>query len=159
MEEKGKLLVSTKVSTGREMGSQISTVIFYGMGLWFLLNFDAMGEMGIDLFGDPAVGKVIGAALIGFLFVFPLIWLNRFKSYCEVYESGVVGITGSFSLINLFTKANNEKVFVSYEKISEVTESGETIFLYTENGKYEVLALKNRAEAVKEIKARIKSSK
>ena len=60
--------------------------------------------------------------------------------------TGVTGPTANAAMQNFE---------IGYDEILNVTESGETLCLYTPYEKYTVLALVNRAEALREIRARM----
>lgn len=74
------------------------------------------------------------------------------RSYCDVYENSVVGMTAlSMNQPNM----PMQKFAINYSEINNVTETGKTICIYTVYATYEVLALHNRSEAVNEIRKRI----
>ena len=76
-----------------------------------------------------------------------------FKSYCDVYENVIAGISGKSANKNAAPQQNFE---LSYADIVNATESSKTIFIYTVYGNFEVLALKNRVKATEEIRKRMK---
>lgn len=74
------------------------------------------------------------------------------KSFCDVYENGVVGKT---ALSRNQPNTPMQAFDLSYEEIKNVSEAGKSLIIYTNYMKYEVLALNNRVEAMQEIRKRI----
>ncbi len=160
MKDMGKLIVSTKaVAAGRKIYLFIVGVFMILVGILFLLAPEEFRASFVDMFGSRSVGVIfqygMGAFLIG-MGAFMLISSHfGFKSYCDVYENGVVGTSGLSANKNAAPQQNFE---LSYDDIVNATESGKTIFIYTSYGNFEVLALKNRVEATQEIRKRMKGS-
>lgn len=155
----GKLLVSTKsTAAGRKTVVMVSSAILIILGIATIFvsyGTPALEEM-IDRTWGPILGLVLGVFMIGEA-AFNLITLNQnSKSYCDVYENAVLGRTClSYSSPN--TPVQN--FTLSYDEIANVTESGKNIIIYTKYTQLEVVALKNRAEAVRAIRARIGGQK
>ncbi len=156
MGDKGKLIISTKaVAAGRKIYILVVGVFMILLGLFALMNEDMAGMFGR---GDTAKLLYYGmcAVLLG-SGIFMLVGsFKGFKSYCDVYEKGVVGTTGMSANKNAAPQQNFE---LAYSDIVNVTESGKTIFIYTNYGNFEVLALKNRVEATQEIRKRMTGKK
>ena len=102
---------------------------------------------------DMGAAGVIFGIFFGFSFLIsPVFAVIGNRSHCNVYENGVAGITG-LSLSHPNTPM--QSFCISYDEIVNVTESGRTIFIYTKFCTYEILAMKNRAEAVQIIRSRM----
>jgi len=154
MENKGKLLVSTKTGSGMKMVQTIFSIFMLLLSVFFIfaLSSGIFREMGKDIFDNNAIGNIIGIILIALMFAYPVLVIIGNRSYCNVYENSVVGITG----MNLSHLSHPmERFELSYNEIYNVTESGKTLFIRTSYKTFEVLAMKNRTEAVKEIRQRM----
>lgn len=143
---RGKLLVSTKSqAAGRKAFILVWSMILYALAIFLLLNMEVF-----------AGKQLLGWFSVVFLLALPTFCLvmtvRSSKSYCEVYETAVVGVTCP-------QKAQLDAPMQSFElpypQIMNVTESSKSLTLHTSHGSYEVLALKNRSEAVQEIRARM----
>lgn len=157
MEDYGDLIVSTKaMAVGRKVYIYVVSAFLILLGFVCFISGPVFEEMAGDLFHRPSMGAVLqfglAAVSIGFGAFMLIGSFLGFKSYCDVYERGVKGTTGMSANKNAAPQQNFQ---LSYRDILNVTESGKTIFLYTNHGNFEVLALKNRAEAVQEIRRRI----
>lgn len=152
MENKGKLLVSTKTSGGMKTLQLVFSILELCLGIFFLLNFRIIGDMGEELLDSRTIGIVIGIVLVIMMFSYPVFIIIGNRSYCDVYENRVTGITG-MSLKN--PNAPMQKFDIGYDEIINVTESGKTIFIHTFYMTYEVLAMTRRSDAVKEIRKRM----
>lgn len=71
------------------------------------------------------------------------------KPYCDVYEGGLVGIASWAG------EENTRDFELSYGEIVNVTEGGQSLFLYTRDTLYVVAAQVNLRRAVEEILRRI----
>lgn len=155
-ENRGELVVSTKAAAaGRKAYLLFSSVFFYLFAV--VLMFCKEGF--VESFGRDT-GPVIwvgGILLFLGLATFFLITARKgFKSYCDVYEKGVVGTT---SMTPSDPRAAVQSFELGYDEIVNVTEQGNALVIYTSYTKLEVLALKNRAEAVQAIRKRMKGRK
>ena len=164
MENKGKLLVSTKSAASKLKTVQlIASAIPVFFGFLLLIIFSAMDlwrDFGREVLGDASLGWIAGLFIIIVLIAWPVHQLlTTFvgsKSYCDVYENGVEGLTG----LKLKDPNSPMKSFdIGYDEILNVSESGTQILIYTQYTTYNVLAMVNRAEALKEIKARVAAQK
>ena len=158
---KGNLLVSTKSSaTERKTMQTVASVIVIILGLFILSLNDFTAQIAKDLLGKASYSWFVDFIIIVAFLVSPCFGLfTTFlasKSYCDVYENAVSGMTG-LSISN--PKAPMQNFDIAYDEILNVTESGKTIYIYTQYTTYEVLALKNRVEAVNEIRARMTGKK
>lgn len=152
MENKGKLLVTTQASKNRKIIFGVFSIMMLLLAILFIINFEIFREMGNDLFDNSTIGIILGIFLILSFIMYPVIGFIGFKSYCNVYENSVTGMTGlSISHPN----EPMQKFDINYNEIINVTESGKTIFIHTQYTKYEILAMTNRDEAIKEIKKRM----
>lgn len=128
----------------------IISILLFGVGVLVIAAFDMFKEI------DRTWGPILGYAAVAFFFgygVFNLVTaFQGSKSFCDVYENVVVGKTG---LSYRDPKAPMQDFEISFQEIMNVTESGKTLLIYTEYATYEVLALKNREKAAKEIRARM----
>ncbi len=149
----GKLLVSTKsVAGGRKTTVLVSAVLSYLLAIFLLANGHAFEKMLNSVSAGKIAQIVLVAWLVGFATYQLLSVFRSARSYCSVYENGVTGVTGP-SANDL--KAAMRSFEIGYDEILNVTESGKTLCLYTPYEKYTVLALANRAEALREIRARM----
>ena len=147
MLERGKLLISTRADvTGRKTTVIIGSIIYAAMGIFFICS-DFSDFIGSDtaaiLFGLFAMVYAVCGAAFG---------LINLKSYCDVYENGVVGTT----TIGLTTPAQNFEI--RYDEIRNLTVSGKAIQIYTQYTVYKVLALRNAEAAAANIRARLQSA-
>lgn len=156
--EKGSLIVSTKSNAAANKTVQIAACGLLGIIVIIAIaNFDGIfSSMGRDMFGSASTGKAIGGVcVVAMLCYIAFNLITTFlgsKSFCDVYEGGVVGKT---ALSANQPNTPMQDFDISYTEIANVTEAGKTIIIYTKYAKYEVLALKNRTEAVQEIRQRI----
>ncbi len=158
MDDYGKLIVSTKaMAAGRKIYIYVVSAFLILLGFVCLLFCGPIfEEIAGDLFRKPSMGVVLqfglAAIVIGFGAFMLISSFLGFKSYCDVYERGVKGVTGMSANKNAAPQQNLQ---IPYRDILNVTESGKTIFLYTNHGNFEFLALKNRTEVAQEIRRRI----
>ena len=121
-----------------------------------LLNREIFASMGADLFHSVTAGQILGWGCIIFFAAWPtymlLVTSKGTKSYCDVYEEAVVGVT-AFNPSN--QSAAMQHFELPYAQIINVTESKYNLTFYTNHGSYEVMALKKRREAMQEIRARM----
>lgn len=156
--DKGSLIVSTK--TNNTVNKTVLIVACGLLGIFIIIaiaNFDGIfSSMGRDMFGSASTGKVVGVVcIVAMLCYIAFNLITTFlgsKSFCDVYENGVVGKT---ALSANQPNTPMQDFDISYAEIANVTEAGKSMIIYTKYAKYEVLALKNRAEAVQEIRQRI----
>lgn len=120
------------------------------LGIFIMATPEAFYELSHQHYRLIAI--LIGSVLIGYaLFCLITTFLGS-RSYCDVYENSVVGMTTlSMNQPNM----PMQKFAINYSEINNVTETGKTICIYTVYATYEVLALHNRSEAVNEIRKRI----
>ena len=151
MENRGKLLVSTKSGAKQKMGYTIYYVVWLLVLILIFAIFDDLSwrlsrELDSDFLGFAIPFAVAGLIVYNML---KLYFSN--KSYCEVYETVVSGVT-AFN----FSKPQGP-VTISYNDITNISESGRILIIYTNYATYEFLAMdsKNRAEAIKEIRLRM----
>lgn len=154
---RGKLLVTTRTNAaGRKTVIVVYSVIMYAFALFSLLNQDTFAKMGRDVFYSVAMGRMVGWVIIAFLIAFPsfllIMSVKGSKSYCDVYEYAVAGMT-CLSASN--PNAVMQNFELPYQQIVNLTSSSKTITIQTNHGSYEVLALKNRDEAMQEIRSRM----
>lgn len=102
------------------------------------------------------IAMVLGIAIIAFAAYGIAGAFLGGRSYCDVGENGVAGMT---ALSRNQPNMPMQKFSVRYSEISNVTESGKIICIYTPHATYEVLAVRNRAEAVREIRSRMRGGK
>lgn len=158
METKGKLIVSTKSSAG---GQKLYSIIFAAIliifGCLILFYPDMTHRMARDFLGDSSKSGLITVFAVVLFFAFPLYYLyNSFvsaRSYCDVYENGVTGVAGK---VKGQKNLSMESFEISFDEIINVTETKKVISIYTKYTTYEVLALKNKDTAVREIRSRAK---
>lgn len=155
---KGKLIVSTKSNaTGRKAVQIIGAAFFVALALMMLANFDEIfSQMGRDFFHNSSTGTLLGgvavALFLGMAAFNVIVTFLGSKSFCDVYENGVVGKT---ALSRNQPNTPMQAFDLSYEEIKNVSEAGKSLIIYTNYMKYEVLALNNRVEAMQEIRKRI----
>ena len=143
----GKMVVSTKKDSKKTKVKAIVAIIIFGIMVMFALTSltrDTNEETTI------IIAIVMMAALV-FVATAILRAVTNTKSYCDVYEYGVSGVTRPDSK-SMQTK--NFQVF--YNEIINVTDSNEKIiFIYTKYETYAASSLVNQAEAVNEIRKRL----
>lgn len=153
MGDKGRLIVSTKTSAAQNAlaGVVASAAMFILALIWFSVDGieEDCARLVLKIFGSF---KMTGLLYYGFgLFaIFEGIYLfainyKRNQSYCEVYEEGVVGVTGK----NYRLRDINESpqgFDLAYEDIINVTDSGKTFCIYTAYGSFEVVKKGRKAE-------------
>lgn len=147
----GELLVSTKTgAAGRKVLLCVLCPLLILLGIFIMATPEAFYELSHQHYRLIAI--LIGSVLIGYaLFCLITTFLGS-RSYCDVYENSVVGMTAlSMNQPNM----PMQKFAINYSEINNVTETGKTICIYTVYATYEVLALHNRSEAVNEIRKRI----
>lgn len=152
MKKNERLLVSTKVSSGRKLLLGVCTFILFIFALFVLFNFKLIGQMGRELFNNSTATQLLFAVALVFMFALPVVSLLGCRSYCNVYETCVAGITALS--VNHPNKPMQE-FEIRYDEIRRVVLSGRTITLYTQYDEYEALAMSNAKEALNEIKKRI----
>ncbi len=157
MGDKGKLIISTKaVAAGRKIYITVVALFVIALGVFALMTPEAFE----DLRGRGTMGGFLYYALCAVMIgggIFMIVGCFKgFKSYCDVYERGVVGTTGMSANKNAAPQQNFE---LAYSDIVNVTESGKTIYIYTNYGNFEVLALKNRVAVTQEIRKRMTGKK
>lgn len=152
MENRGKLLVSTKTSAGIKIFQLVSCIFSLILFLFFAFNFQLFRRMGADILGNATFGTILWFVMIMLFLLEPIICIMGNRSYCDIYENSIIGVTAlSFSHPN----TPMQKFDITYNEIINVTESGKTLCIYTAYATYEVLAMTNRPEAIKEIRARM----
>lgn len=152
----GKLIVSTRsAAAGRKTAILVSSVFLYLLAIVMLFCEEAFTEA-----LGRGTGEIVWIVAIAFLIGWPTFQLvTAFmgsRSYCDVYEHGVAGTTG-LSAANPNSPMQNFEL--GYDEIVNVTESGKTLFIYTQYAVLEILALKNRTEAAQEIRKRMTGRK
>lgn len=160
MDAKGKLIVSTKSAAGgQKMISIIFSAVLILFGCLILFNSEMTHRMARDFLGDASMSGLITVIVAVLFFAFPLYYLyNSFvsaRSYCDVYENGVTGVAGK---VKGQKNLSMESFDISYDEIINVTDSKKVISIYTKYTTYEVLALKNKDIAVREIRSRAKGN-
>lgn len=151
MNDYGRFLVSTKCGVARYLILFLCSGFFIGMAIWFMMNSEKIIRSFTRDFDNKTIGVIIPLALIGFLLAYPIILILAYRSHCLVYENAVVGIT---------TMSNNEKSLQKYvlscDQIVNVTLSKSVIQIYSSYSTFQVLGGSNRAEAIHEIRSRMR---
>ena len=151
---RGNLIVSTRSAmTGRKVGTLMIAALFVFLGVFFLANEEVAYQMAWDLFRDLSLGEFlyigVPAFFIGYA-AFALIRVFKLsKSYVEVYENAVVGVTE----MNRKDSSQPMRSFeLKYGDIVNVSEANRGIQLFTAYGTFSVTAAKNRWEAAEAIR-------
>lgn len=151
MNNRGNLLVSTRSgAAGRKLTICICGAILAIAGIIILLTpeaFRALSRRNYHL-----ISLVCGVAAIAVAAYFILVAFLGGRSYCEVYENAVTGMT---ALSRNQPNVPMQNFEVKYADIHNVTDAGKRICIYTPYAVYEVLAMKNCQEVVREIRARM----
>lgn len=148
----GKLLISTKTGTGMKTFQTVCCVLEVIIGIVLFCSIGFLKTVFEEMLDIGAVGVIVGI-LGGFSCLFsPVFVIIGNRSHCNVYENGVAGITG-LSLSHPNTPM--QSFCISYDEIVNVTESSKTIIIYTKYCTYEILAIKNRAEAIQIIRSKM----
>lgn len=151
MKDRGNLLVTTKSgAAGRKTFICIACSLLILVGIFIMANPRAFYELSHAHYRLIAI--VLGMGMIAYDAYLLLVTFWGSRSYCEVYEYTIVGMT---ALSRNQPNMPMQKFDISYADIHNVTESGRMILIYTPYATYEVLALQNRSEAVDEIRKRM----
>lgn len=161
---RGKLVVSTKAD---EKGRKVA--IIFGGGFLIILAiileialFTKNGlakDMAKDLLGNSSLSwifQIFPLSLFGYACFNLIVVFLGSKSYCDVYEYAVEGMT---ALSRTNPNSPMQHFEIQYQDIANITESGKMLCIYTQYTTYEVLAMRNRAEALKEIRMRMTGGK
>ena len=151
MKDRGKLILTTRSNAaGSKTAMCIACPVLILMGIFVMLNSRAFYAISRDHY--RLIGVLLGLVLIVFAAFMLIVSLLGGRSYCDVYENSVMGMT---ALSRNQPNAPMQKFEIGYGDICNVTEAGKTICIYTSYALYEVLAQRNRSEAVNEIRKRI----
>ncbi len=151
MNDRGNLLVSTRSgAAGRKLTICICGAILVIAGIIILLTPDAFRALSRRNY--HLISLVCGVVAIAAAAYFILVAFLGGRSYCEVYENVVTGMT---ALSRNQPNAPMQNFEVKYTDINNVTDAGKRICIYTPYAVYEVLAMKNCQEAVRAIRARM----
>ena len=158
-EQRGTLIVSTKSqAAGRKIFAYIFCGLFYVLAIASFFYRKSFISTGFRLFHSVTAGEIFSWAIVLILFAYPTYLLlfsaKRVKSYCDVYENVVVGAT----VVNK-NNTNIQRFELPYHQIASVGEQKYSIIIHTDHGSYEVLALKNRTEAIQAIRSRLSAKK
>jgi len=162
--EKGRLIVSTKsAETGRKTVLLVCAAVLILVSiifLFFMLTNDGVAKyVAKQMLGSSSLSWVIWlmpfGLIIGSGYNLAVGFLSS-RSYCDVYEFAVTGMS---ALSRSNPNSSMQHFELQYQEIMNVTESGTMLYIYTQYTTYEVLAMKNRAEAIKEIRTRMKGGK
>ncbi|MBQ9832247.1 MAG: hypothetical protein IJO48_00795 [Clostridia bacterium] len=153
-----KLIVSTQKENKTIKFIGIIGCLFVLALTIFIISMPAYQkkEMAYELFGNTSLSWLF-PTVMGIISIYYCgnVIINSFlaqKSYCAVYENKVSGITA----LNMKESDKALQTFeVKYDEILNVTEAGKKLCIYTAYATYDVLAMTNREEALKEIKARM----
>lgn len=151
MKDCGNLLVTTKSNaSGRKALLCILCPLLILTGIFIIANSDVFYELSHKHY--HLIAFISGGLLIVYASYLLIVVFLGSRSYCDVYEYSVIGMTG---LSRNQPNMPMQKFDISYHEINNVTETGHTICIYTSYATYEVLALHNRSEAVAEIRKRM----
>lgn len=155
---RGKMLVSTKSSrTHAETYYLVLGIIAVLAGIVIIpfafRNESMFRVIAGEIFGSRNLEWLVQILYFGLFFILPGIdiFFSLFKceSYCNVHENGVVGTTV------LGVSKRPIDFNIGYDEILNVTDSGQSLLIYAQYATFEVRAIKNRTEALQEIKERI----
>lgn len=154
---RGNLVVSTRSAmAGRKVIVLIAAAVFVFLGGFFLANEELAYEIAWDLFRNLSMGDFIYIGIPLFCFAYAAIALIRVfklsKSYVEVYENGVVGIT---EMDRKDSSQPMQHFELKYSDIVNISETNKGIQLFTAYGTFSVTAAKNRKEAAAAIRQRM----
>ncbi len=146
---KGRLIVSTKGSlAGIAIVLVLMSAIPFFLGIWWMSNEEMSAEIAVEVFGTYKYRLIqygVGFALLLSAASTFAINLKSNRSYCDVYEEGVVGVTGK--VYHLWTLNEPQQSFdLAYGDIINVTDSGKTFCIYTAYGSFEVVKKGRKAE-------------
>ncbi|MCD7785108.1 MAG: hypothetical protein LUH18_05960 [Oscillospiraceae bacterium] len=161
MENKGKLLVSTKAGAGRWAAVIISVVfllLIVLMDVWVLIVApEYYRDLGKSVLNNPDARPIIGWVICAVLVYLLAFCIMRMRSHVNVYENGVTGITD-----NSFVKPMT-KIDLKYTDIVSVTVSvgrnAPIVQITTQYNSYSIRAFNNSGEAVRIIKEKIELTK
>ena len=158
--QRGKLLISTKAQrSGRKMLLRAIGIIGICFGVLILIfeqtNRALLLQMGQELYSSPTAGVLLVVFVAIFMIgygAYDLALSVRFRSYCEIYEHAVVGKT----TISMRSPKDPMRDFeIPYKEIVNVSEAGQMLYIQTAHESFDILAERNRTEAVREIRARM----
>lgn len=154
-EQRGALIVSTKSqAVGRKTFAIVFCGLLYVLAIASFFNRESFISTGFRLFHSVTAGEIFSWIIVMILFAWPTYLLlfsaKRAKSYCDVYENVVTGAT-----VVDKNNPNMQRFELAYHQIASVGEKKSSIILHTDHGSYEVLALKNRTEAIQAIRSRL----
>ena len=147
----GRLVVSTKI--GKKMKSMLTVccIVEILIGICMIFSISILQEALDSTLGGLLLGLIPGCLWL----CSPFSVILGHKSYCDVHENGVSGMT-ALNLNN--PNAPMQKFSIAYDEIINVTESTKTLIIYTQYAVYEVLAREHRKEALEEIRNRMLSN-
>lgn len=161
MNDKGKLLVSTKAGAGRWIVVIIVAIFIFLivlMDVWALIAApEAFRDMGKQILNNPDAGSIVGWILCAFLVCFMVFCIMRMRSHINVYEKGITGITDN-SLVKPMTKVDLKYTDIVGVTVS-VGKNAPIIQISTPYNLYSIRAFNNSNEAVRIIKEKIELSK
>ena len=151
MNERGALLVTTRSNaTGRKMVVYLGGGVLILMGILVLAVPDAFYELSHEYYW--LISLILGVVMIAYALFYMITCFLGSRSYCDVYEYSVTGMTG---LSRNQPNMPMQKFDIGYKEIQNVTDAGKRICIYTPYATFEVLALHNCSEAVNEIRKRM----
>lgn len=157
-EDLGELIVSTRsAAVARKAYIYIVSGLLFVLGIFWFTTVEPSAlrqSFGRDM--STIIYWAAGMGIMCFAVFLVIASLRGFRSYCDVYENGVVGTTGMSASKNASPQQNFR---LGYDEIVNATESGKTVFIYTKYATLEVLALKNRVEVCQAIRMRAKGTK
>lgn len=150
----GRLVVSTETMFKIKMGGYVMGILCCIIGLFLAFNIQDFIDVFEEILDNDTL-STIGAWGCSLLSIcMPILFIQLYKSHCNVYEKAVTGIT-CFNFSLLHYDVSMQKFTVRYEDIMDVTEGKNSLFIYTKYTTYEVYAMTNRGQALQEIKKRI----
>ena len=148
MSDMGELIVSTKIGAKMKSVLTVCCVFEVILGIFMFCSIGILQKIFDSSFGGFMLGFILGCSAL----FYPVFIIIGHRSYCDVHENGVVGMTG-LSLSN--PNAPMQKFSIAYSEITNITESAKTLIIYTQYATYEVLAREHRKEALMEIRNRM----
>ncbi len=145
-------VVSTQCNSQQKAGRFVLAAFLVGIGLYVahsLVTTEPYGAM----FRTTRYANVFGFLFFFACFYSAMIVVTQTRSYCTVYEGHVTGKT--LLSVGFWRNSGLASFDLKYDEIENVFEENRTIIIHTRYTSLKVLAVDNRAAALREIRARI----
>ena len=125
MSDMGRLIVSTKIGAKMKTVLTVCCIFMFLIGIFMIFSIDILQKALDSTLGGLLLGLIPGCLCA----CYPFLVIIGHKSYCDVHENGIIGMTG-LSLSNPNTPM--QKFSITYDEIINITESSRTLLIYTQ---------------------------